>query len=156
MSYCDLEKVDVKEMPVGKLIAILSKAQSCYFNNMLSELGINNAQLNILFEVNKDSRINQDKIASRCNTNKGAIARSVRKLEENGLITRTIDENNRRQNIISLTNEGSQILDKAIKMLNEFEKNVFKDDEQKETLQWILKDLAVNIMKLNEDRFGKK
>ncbi|MBR0271004.1 MAG: winged helix-turn-helix transcriptional regulator [Methanobrevibacter sp.] len=156
MSYCDLEKVDVNEMPVGKLIAILSKAQSTYFNNMFSELGINNPQLNILFEVNKDSRINQEKIASRCNTNKGAIARSVRKLEENGLITRTIDENNRRQNIISLTSEGSQVLDNAIEMLDEFERYIFKNDEQKEALQLILKDLAINVMKLNEERFGKK
>ena len=156
MSYCELEKVDVNEMPVGKLIAILSKAQSTYFNNMFSELGINNPQLNILFEVNKDSRINQEKIASRCNTNKGAIARSVRKLEENGLITRTIDENNRRQNIISLTSEGSQVLDNAIEMLDEFERYIFKNDEQKEALQLILKDLAINVMKLNEERFGKK
>ena len=100
MSYCDLENIDVKEMPVGKLIAILAKAQSIYFNNMLGELGINNPQLHILFEVNKDSKINQEKIASRSNTDKGAVARSIKKLEENGLITRTIDENNRRASMI--------------------------------------------------------
>ncbi|WP_407381000.1 MarR family winged helix-turn-helix transcriptional regulator [Methanobrevibacter sp.] len=156
MSYCDLENIDVKEMPVGKLIAILAKAQSIYFNNMLGELGINNPQLHILFEVNKDSKINQEKIASRSNTDKGAVARSIKKLEENGLITRTIDENNRRQNIISLTQKGSEILDKAIGMLDEFEQYLFRDESQKEALQLILKDLAIDVMKLNEDRFGKK
>ena len=39
MSYCDLEKVDVNEMPVGKLIAILARAQATYFNHILAEIG---------------------------------------------------------------------------------------------------------------------
>ncbi|MBE6510890.1 MAG: MarR family transcriptional regulator [Methanobrevibacter sp.] len=156
MSYCDLEKVDVNEMPVGKLIAILARAQATYFNHMLSEIGINDPQLHILFEINKDSKINQDKIASRCNTNKGAVARSIKKLEENGLVTRTIDENNRRQNIITLTQKGSQTLDKAIGMLDELESYLFEDDNEKQALQIILRDLSIKVMKLNDDRFGKK
>ena len=156
MSYCDLEKVDVNEIPVGKLIAILARAQATYFNHMLSEIEINDPQLHILFEINKDSKINQDKIASRCNTNKGAVARSIKKLEENGLITRTIDENNRRQNIITLTQKGSLTLDKAIGMLDELEGYLFEDDNEKQALQIILRDLSIKVMKLNDDRFGKK
>ncbi len=156
MSYCDLEKVDVNEMPVGKLIAILARAQATYFNHILAEIGINDPQLHILFEINKDSKINQDKIASRCNTNKGAVARSIKKLEENGLVTRTIDENNRRQNIITLTQKGSQTLDKAIGMLDELESYLFEDDNEKQALQIILRDLSIKVMKLNDDRFGKK
>ena len=68
MTNCDLEKVDAKDLPIGKLIGILAKAQSIYFNNMLSELDINITQLHILFEVAGDSTLNQEKIASRCNT----------------------------------------------------------------------------------------
>ena len=122
----------------------------------MAEIGINDPQLHILFEINNDSKINQDKIASRCNTNKGAVARSIKKLEENGLVTRTIDENNRRQNIIKLTQKGSQTLDKAIGMLDELESYLFEDDNEKQALQIILRDLSIKIMKLNDDRFGKK
>ena len=156
MTHCDLEKVDAKDLPIGKLIGILAKAQSIYFNNMLSELDINITQLHILFEVAGDSTLNQEKIASRCNTNKGAIARSIKKLEDNGFIERTIDENNRRQNIISMTEKGEMTFNKSKDNLKEFEDILFENQQEKENLQIILKNLAIKMTSLNEERFDKK
>lgn len=156
MTCCDLEKIDAQDIPVGKLIGIIAKSQALYYNNMLDELNINNSQLHILFELKNESNINQDKIASRCNTNKGAIARSIKKLEDNGFITRTIDENNRRQNIISLTDRGLMTLDKSREIVENFENYLFDNIEDKQNLQKILKDVAIKIMALNEERLEAK
>ncbi|WP_394326122.1 MarR family winged helix-turn-helix transcriptional regulator [Methanobrevibacter millerae] len=123
---------------------------------MLSELDINITQLHILFEVAGDSTLNQEKIASRCNTNKGAIARSIKKLEDNGFIERTIDENNRRQNIISMTEKGEMTFNKSKDILKEFEDILFENQQEKENLQIILKNLAIKMTSLNEERFDKK
>lgn len=153
MSFCDLENTDYKDLPIGKLIAIVSKSQATYLNYMLKELNITSPQLHVLFEISRDSQINQEKIASRCNTDKGAIARSIRKLEENGLVKRTVDENNRRQNIISLTPKGSEVLEKSIDILNQWENSLFDDNESKEEMQHLLKRLAVRSIRLNEERF---
>jgi DNA-binding MarR family transcriptional regulator len=155
MICCDLEKIDAKDMPVGKLIGIVAKAQMQYYNDMLDELNINNSQLHILFEISNESNINQDRIASRCNTDKGSIARSIRKLEDNGFITRTIDENNRRQNMISLTDKGIKTLEKSKEIVENLENHVFDDIEDKHKLQLMLKDVALKIMELNEERMGE-
>lgn len=156
MTCCDLEKMDAKDIPVGKLIGIVAKAQMMYFNDMLDELNINNSQLEILFEVSKESNINQDSIASRCNTDKGSVARSIKKLEDNGFITRTIDENNRRQNMISLTDKGLKTLEKSMEIVQNLENHVFDDIEDKQKLKMMLKDVALKIMELNEERMGKR
>ena len=41
-------------------------------------------------------------------------------------------------------------------MLDELESYLFEDDNEKQALQIILRDLSIKIMKLNDDRFGKK
>ena len=154
MLCCDLEDIDSKDLPISKLVAIIYKSQKIFFNNMFSELDINNTQFNILFEISKDSDINQEKIASRCNFDKGSVARSIKKLEDNGFILRAIDENNRRQNIISLTQKGRETINETTKLLNDLE-DYFFDDDEKELIQNILKDLAIKAISLNEKGFDK-
>ena len=151
MSYCDLESIDAIELPVGKLIQIIAKSQLLFLNNQLKMIDINSAQFQVLYEIGNDSKINQEKIASRSITNKGAIARSISKLEENGLVERKTDENNKRQNIITLTGEGKIVLDKANEIFNEWENRLFEDFNDKHQLQVILKDLAIQSIKLYED-----
>lgn len=155
MSYCDLEEIDSKDLPISKLVALIYKSQKIFFNNMLSELNINNTQFHILFEIRNDSNINQEKIASRCNVNKGVVARSIKKLEDNDFISRAVDENNRRQNIISLTQKGKETVNQASNLLNDMEDYIFDDDGEKELLQKILKDLAIKAISLNEKGFDK-
>ena len=99
------------------------------------------------------SDINQEKIAQRCNINKGAVARSIKKLEDNGFVMRQIDENNRRQNKISLTKKGEETLNESIEILKRWEDEVIKKEGYitKELLQQILKEIAIKTMELNEE-----
>lgn len=156
MSFRELENIDAKCLHVSKLIVLIYRSQKIFFKKMLSELNINNTQLYILYEIINDPKINQEKIASRCNIDKGAIARSIKKLEDNSFISREIDENNKRQNIISLTQKGKNALNHAINVMNEVEDYLFDDDGEKELLQNLLKDLAIKSISLNENGFDKK
>ncbi len=144
--------MDATQIPVGKLLYMIGKGYSVYVNRNLEEFGINTTQLHLLFEIAHESNINQEMIAARCNINKGAVARSIRKLEEKGLVKREIDENNRRQNRLSLTKDGEDILIKACGVLRDWEDSVILDDGyiKKELLQKVLKEIAVKTMELNE------
>ncbi len=144
--------MDATQIPVGKLLYMIGKGYSVYVNRNLEEFGINTTQLHLLFEIAHESNINQEMIATRCNINKGAVARSIRKLEEKGLVKREIDENNRRQNRLSLTKDGEDILIKACGVLRDWEDSVILDDGyiKKELLQKVLKEIAVKTMELNE------
>ena len=144
--------MDATQIPVGKLLYMIGKGYSVYVNRNLEEFGINTTQLHLLFEIAHESNINQEMIAARCNINKGAVARSIRKLEEKGFVKREIDENNRRQNRLSLTKDGEDILIKACGVLRDWEDSVILDDGyiKKELLQKVLKEIAVKTMELNE------
>ena len=144
--------MDATQIPVGKLLYMIGKGYSVYVNRNLEEFGINTTQLHLLFEIAHESNINQEMIATRCNINKGAVARSIRKLEERGLVKREIDKNNRRQNRLSLTKNGEDILIKACGVLRDWEDSVILDDGyiKKELLQKVLKEIAVKTIELNE------
>lgn len=97
MSLEEFKIIDPSNLPVGKLIAIIEKNQVLYLNRKLERFNINSSQLHFLFEISHQKEINQDKIASRCTIDKGTVARSVKKLEDNDLVKREVDEKNRRQ-----------------------------------------------------------
>ena len=153
MSFEELNRTDAKEIPVGNLLYMIGRGYSMYLNHNIAEFGINTTQLHLLFEISGQSDINQESIAKRCSINKGAVARSIKKLEDNGLVVRQIDENNRRQNKLALTEKGKDILEKSTKVLDSWEDAVILDDGyiKKELLQKVLKEIAIKTMELNQE-----
>ena len=151
MSLEELEVIDAKTLPIGKLVSMIARGHTIYLNQHLKDLDITASQLHLLFEISHQNNINQEKIAERCNINKGAVARSIKKIEEKDLIERKIDDENRRQNIISLTAKGRDILSQSINLLNIWEDEVFDDKIiEKEVLQKSLKEILIKTIKLNE------
>lgn len=69
-----------------------------------------------------------------------------------GLVKRQIDENNRRQNKLSLTKDGEEVLEKTLKVLHNWEDSVILEDGyiEKELLQKVLKEIAIKTMELNK------
>lgn len=152
MSLEDLRSIDPSELPVVKLISLIARGQSIYLNRHLQDLGISSTHFQLLFEISNECNINQDGISKRCSINKGSVARAIKKLEDRGLVKREIDENNRRQNKLSLTPKGEDILEKSKRILDKWESEVIleKGYIEKELLQKILKEIAIKTMELNE------
>lgn len=151
MSLKEFKLADPSDIPIAKLFSLIAKSQSIYLNHNLKDLDINVTQLHLLFEISHHSNLNQEKLASRCTINKGAVARSIKKLEEKELIVRQIDEENRRQNKVSLTPKGKNTIKKGVEILNQWEDEVFDDsliDENE--LKSVLKQIALNSMELNQ------
>lgn len=152
MSLEEFRQIDASALTVGELIAIIARGMQIYLNHHLDDLGINATQLHLLIEISNQCDINQENISKRCNINKGAVARSIKKLEEKGLVSRQIDENNRRQNKVSLTELGEETLKGSMKILNEWEDEIIleKGYIDKELLQKVLKEIAIRTMELNK------
>lgn len=151
MSLEEFKIIDPSNLPVGKLIAIIEKNQVLYLNRKLERFNINSSQLHFLFEISHKKEINQDKIASRCTIDKGTVARSVKKLEDNDLVKREVDEKNRRQKKVSLTNKGEETLNQAIKLLNELEETVYDNSYiETEDFKKALKEIAIKAIELND------
>ena len=151
MSLEEFKQMDACDLPVGKLITMIARGHAIYINHHISCYGINASQLHLLYEISHKEDINQEQISVRCNINKGAVARSIRKLEDNGFVVRKVDENNRRQNKVSLTPKGKETLKKASEITERWENEIIqpKGYIEKELLQQILKEIAIKTIDLN-------
>ena len=151
MSFEDFKNADASELPVGKLIVMIARGYAIYINHHIEQYGINATQLHLLYEISCNDEINQEQISARCNINKGAVARSIRKLEDNGFVERHVDENNRRQNKVSLTSKGRKTLNDAYEIVSAWEDEIIvpKGYIEKELLQQILKEIAIKTIEMN-------
>ena len=51
MSLEELKKIDAKNLPIGKLITMISRGHTIYLNHNLDELDINASQLHLLIKT---------------------------------------------------------------------------------------------------------
>lgn len=153
MTLEEFKIIDAKTLPVGKLVAMIARGHTIYINRYLSDMDINSTQLHLLFEISHQNNINQEKISERCNINKGSVARSIKKMEDKGLIIRQTDENDRRQNMVSLTEKGEETLNIAVKILKKWEDEVIEDEGyiEKDLLKKVLKEIAIKTIELNKE-----
>ncbi|WP_298500995.1 MarR family winged helix-turn-helix transcriptional regulator [uncultured Methanobrevibacter sp.] len=154
MSLEEFKNTEASNLSVGKLISMIARGHAIYINHHIAEYDINSTQLHLLYEISYKDNINQEQISRRCNINKGAVARSIKKLEDKGFVIRQVDENNRRQNKVSLTPKGKETLDKAKKIIEKWENEVILEEGyiKKELLQQILKEIAVKTIELNQGK----
>ena len=151
MSLEELKNTDATSLPIGKLITLIYRGHNIFINHHLEKFEINASQLHLLFEISHQIEINQEKIANRCNLNKGSVARSIKKLEEKNLIIRKTDDTNRRQNKISLTSKGEETLKESIKILSYWENEVLNNNIiGKKVLKNVLKEIAIKSIELNQ------
>ena len=77
----------------------------------MAQEGLGFPEQMVLMTLYPDKACNQDTIARMLGVDKGAIARTMTKLEDKGLIRRTPNPANRRENIVSLAPESAPVLE---------------------------------------------
>jgi DNA-binding MarR family transcriptional regulator len=91
----------------------------------------------ILMYISKNEYTNQDKIAKNFMADKGTIAKTVKNLEKKELIIRKENPNNKRENIVSLSQKGKNIISYLNELLLEWREIIFKDFSGDEINQFI-------------------
>lgn len=81
----------------------------------------------ILMYLSKKDQVNQDTIARYFIIDKSAIAKTLGKLESKGFIERYTNPDNKRENLVSLTQKGRDIMDYMRKILEEWNRILLKD-----------------------------
>lgn len=147
-----IEKVNATDIPLGKLVSIITRSQGIYLNRNLSDLNIRGFQIYLLLEIYNKKDSSQSDIAAQYKIDKGAVSRAIQKLEKEELISREIDETNRRRNIISLTEKGNKTISEIIKTFDKWEEEIYKEIDliEKDILHEVLKRVALNSIAMNE------
>ena len=138
----------IKEVPLSAMMSTIHRHHSIYINRRLKDIGLTSGLYGILLCIYDDykSPKTQQDIAKRLNMNDGTIAKALRKLEDKNMIQRSPNPDNRRQNLISLTDTGLNIAEEFNNLDEKWEKDVFEGLTSDEIidLKWDLHRITLN------------
>lgn len=107
----------------------------------------------VLMYLSTNDNINQDTIAKYYMIDKGAIAKTLGKLEKKGLIKRYENQENKREKLILLLPKGRDIIKHMDNVLNEWNESLFcglSENDIKE-LERITGIMANNVAKVMDE-----
>lgn len=106
-------------------------------------------QIVLMYLLNHEN-VNQEQIANHFEIDKGAIAKTIAKLEEKGLILRRENPSNKREKMISLTFQAKEITDDMRSILAEWNACVYADISSEEIARL---EKTIATMAKNSNRF---
>ena len=132
---------------IGKYISQLYRKGSVFINKEVSEYGIGSGQFMFLLELYINDGKNQEEIAETLKIDKGTTARALKKLEEQGFVTRIKDENDKRSNKIYLNDKAKDVREGVLDVLIDWNKEITKSltEEEEEMLKSLLEKVCKNI-----------
>lgn len=109
--------------------------------------GLYQGQLPVLAFIQKNEGCTQKEAADQLGVSAASIASSTKRLQRAGMIRKKIDENNLRQNMLYLTEEGEKATEKTCKKMDEFHLSFFQgfSDKELDLLGQFLDRLILNV-----------
>ena len=127
----------------------LSKNQMKYLKSKIAEYDLDH-EVRYIMMIYENPNISQDDLVIMSGQSKGNIAKSLKKLEDEGYIEREINPENRRKYMLKTTLKGDELVPKVRQISIDWEKEVGITEEDNE-LKERLKEIAINGMRLVED-----
>jgi DNA-binding MarR family transcriptional regulator len=138
----------MQDYRLGGLVSYLLRAQSAFFTQRLTSYNISYGQFPFLMALYREDGVNQETLAKRLLFNKATIARAVDKLEREGYVSRTQDENDGRANRIFLTRKGREIEPVIIRLSREWNSILLAEFTEDEcgVLKKLMKKIVSSVM----------
>lgn len=133
-------------------LSIIVRHSKVFCERRLHDSGVGFPEQLILMFMSTNNGINQDAIAQHFMLDKGAIAKTLRKLDEKGFVKRHQNPENKRENLIFITPEGQSILGEMGQALTEWNQCFFEGLSEEDVREYerITDIIADNVGKLNE------
>ena len=151
--------IEIENTNMAKLMELIDSIKDIrfiiqtYFKKQLknNELGITVEMLEVLMVLSRSNQINQKEIADRVRKNKANLTPIIHKLSLKELLLREEDPSDRRNNIISLTEEGKKLCQVYNQMFEEFYANFLNEIDVRNLNKTIsmLKNIGQQVVKLN-------
>jgi DNA-binding MarR family transcriptional regulator len=122
------------EMPFERLINNIVRNGVKYFLLKSEEIVLSRDGYYLLAIQSSDKDLSQDDIVNMFFQSKATVAKALKKLEDEGYITREVNKNNRRKYILKLTEKGEEIAPKLRSELNHWAEAVGIDELSDETM----------------------
>ena len=103
-----------------------------FFEKRLREFDLTFGEQVIIMFLSRNEEVNQDAISKRYMIDKGMVAKTLNKLETKGFILREQNPDNKRENIISLTEKGADILNNIKRISDEWNEILYEEMSEEE------------------------
>ena len=136
----------VKNRSVGRVVSCIHRFTSINLHKKLEQYNIGPGQLHFLMILYRHEGMNQECLAQQLMIDKATSARAIKKLEEEGYVTRMTDENDKRAYKICLTDKAYDLKPVVHQILCEWTETLLRDfnEKEKETLFTLLEKLVLN------------
>lgn len=137
----------------GRLINLLARKSQGYITDLMRPFGLTAAEQPFFMALLHNEGVTQERLTSLVGVDKAATARTVKSLEEKGILIRIQDEADRRQNLLFPTERAKAISEEVKAALDQFNSLLTEgfDPEEAVTLQRMLLKMVDN---LNRGRQG--
>ena len=146
----------IKDSPflINHLIT-LNKTHDFYINKHIkAKTDILPSQYYMLLFLYYEMGTNQSDIAKACLMDRSGVSRAFKDFEEKGLITREIDENNKRAYKITLTAKGIETSEFLIQKEKEWDDMICEElNITREDLLDLLSKISIKSLEFNRKRF---
>ena len=107
-------------------ISTIMRRMRLYADRSLADRGIGFPEQLVLMHLSAEGTSNQESIASKFNIDKGAVAKTIAKLEEKGLVIRQVNPENKREKQVSLPPSAHEVLKAMSHTLQGLETTMFQ------------------------------
>jgi len=134
---------------LGKYISGIHRYMHIYLEKELAIYEIGSGQMMFLWNIIKKNGISQHKLSEKFKINKATVTRGVKKLVENGYITRIRDEKDKRAYNLYLTKKGEDMKPILKESLEKVADKISYDftEEEEELFRNLLKKAFENLKK---------
>ena len=141
-----------EDFTVGKYISIIFRYGQNYMSRKLEPYHIGRGQNMILFTLFKNGGIRQEDLSCYLKIDKGSIAKSLKKLEDEGYIERKIDYEDKRAYKVYLTHKGIGIMPALEKAARLWEDGLTADlsEDEKQKMKHLLNKMAIKAFELSQ------
>lgn len=137
---------NVKCEALGKYISKLYRQGNAFLTKKYNKYNIGSGQHMFLIQLYNYDGLSQEELASLLNIDKGTTARAIKKLEDQGYITRIKDEDDKRANKIFLTEKAEDIRIGFFEILGQWNDILTSGltEEEVEVVLKLMKKISVN------------
>jgi MarR family transcriptional regulator, transcriptional regulator for hemolysin len=107
-------------------MSIIVRYCRIFAERKLREFDLSFGEQVIIMFLSTHEKVNQDTISKAYMIDKGMVAKTLNKLEKKGFILRKQNPDNRRENILSLTQKGTDVLSNMRSILKEWNEILYE------------------------------
>ena len=124
-----------EHVTILKFISILQRNTNRYFDLMHEEYGIGSGQQFFLLRIYENQDINMLDLSRLGSFDKGTVTKAVQKLTEEGYVTITTDQNDKRVRHLHTTEKALPVIEKLYDVRNKWIDSILRNLDEDERLK---------------------